>query len=144
MVSLLVFSYETEDGQTAEARGQLQADGAEGVQSTQGSYSFTAPDGLRYTVTYTAGANGFEAQGAHLPVAPAIPEAIAKALADNAADEARGIFDDGSYREEGAQRTSVGVTQVYSRTQQTGYPQTGYPQGQQGYQIPVPNRPLRF
>ena len=137
-------SYETEDGQTAEARGQLQADGAEGSQATRGSYAFTAPDGLRYTVTYTAGANGFEAQGAHLPVAPAIPEAIAKALADNAADEARGIFDDGSYREAipngaqvAAQRTNVGVTQHHQQTnyQQGGYQKVQQPQGR--YQIPL-------
>lgn len=44
---------------------------------------------------YSADANGFQAQGAHLPTAPPVPEEIARALEQNARDEAAGIFDDG-------------------------------------------------
>ena len=46
-----------------------------GSLEVQGSYSFVGDDGVTYTVTYTAGEGGFQAQGDHLPQAPAqIPE----------------------------------------------------------------------
>ena len=42
-----------------------------GSLEVQGSYSFVGDDGVTYTVTYTAGENGFVPQGDHLPQAPA-------------------------------------------------------------------------
>ena len=46
-----------------------------GSLEVQGSYSLVGDDGVTYTVTYTAGEGGFQAEGAHLPQAPAqIPE----------------------------------------------------------------------
>lgn len=37
----------------------------------QGSYSYTGPDGILYTITYIADENGYRAEGAHIPtVAP--------------------------------------------------------------------------
>lgn len=51
------------------------------VIAQQGSYSYTAPDGTPISLTYVAnGAGGFQPEGAHLPVAPPIPEAIQRAL----------------------------------------------------------------
>lgn len=41
------------------------------------------------------------AQGSHIPTPPPVPEAILKSLQENAAAEARGIFDDGQYHGEG-------------------------------------------
>lgn len=67
---------------------------ANGIQAA-GGYSYTGDDGQVYSVRYTADVNGFQAQGAHLPTSPPIPEAIVKALQENARDEAAGIFDDG-------------------------------------------------
>ncbi|CAG9564254.1 unnamed protein product [Danaus chrysippus] len=86
------FAYDTENGIQAEETGRE----ANGIQAA-GGYSYTGDDGQLYSVRYTADSNGFQAQGAHLPTAPPVPEAIAKALQENARDEANGIFDDGSY-----------------------------------------------
>ncbi|XP_017871282.1 PREDICTED: cuticle protein 3 [Drosophila arizonae] len=38
-----------------------------------GSYSYVDPSGQRRTISYTAGKNGFQASGDHLPVAPPAP-----------------------------------------------------------------------
>lgn len=71
----------------------FQVDGIE----AQGGFQYTGDDGQVYSISYAAGANGFQPQGAHLPVPPPTPEAILKALEQNARDEAAGIIDDGLY-----------------------------------------------
>lgn len=70
---------------------------ADGIQA-QGGYAYVGDDGQTYNVRYTADANGFQAQGAHFPTPPPIPEEIARALQENARDEANGIFDDGKLK----------------------------------------------
>ncbi|KAJ2948707.1 hypothetical protein O0L34_g7963 [Tuta absoluta] len=89
------YNYETENGIKAEEQGR-EADGIE----AQGGFQYTGDDGQIYSVSYAAGQNGFQPQGAHLPTAPPTPEAILKALEQNAADEAAGIIDDGQYHPE--------------------------------------------
>ncbi|KAH8266182.1 hypothetical protein KR038_008529 [Drosophila bunnanda] len=65
------YDWETSDGQAAQAQGQLKNIGSENEAiSVQGSYRFVADDGVTYEVTYIADENGFQPQGAHLPVAP--------------------------------------------------------------------------
>ncbi|XP_026320570.1 cuticle protein 3-like [Hyposmocoma kahamanoa] len=88
------YAYDTENGIQVEETGRE----ANGIQAA-GGYSYTGDDGQVYSVRYTADENGFQPQGAHLPTPPPIPEAIARALQQNARDEANGIFDDGSYNE---------------------------------------------
>ncbi|KAI8126467.1 Larval cuticle protein 8 [Lucilia cuprina] len=65
------YAYETSDGNKAEEQGQLKNVGSEDEAIVvRGSYSFVADDGQTYTVNYVADENGFQPQGAHLPVAP--------------------------------------------------------------------------
>ncbi|KRK01272.1 uncharacterized protein Dyak_GE28983 [Drosophila yakuba] len=63
------YAYETSNGIAAQEAGQLKDIGDEHVLNVQGSYSYTAPDGQSISVTYIADENGFQPQGAHLPVA---------------------------------------------------------------------------
>merc|ERR1711909_130762 len=48
---------------------------------SRGSYSYEL-EGVTYTVNWVADENGFQPTGAHLPVAPAMPEHVVKLLAD--------------------------------------------------------------
>ncbi|CAH2071984.1 unnamed protein product, partial [Iphiclides podalirius] len=63
------YRYETSDGKSASEEGDL-TNGPEGeALAVRGQFSYPGPDGVLYTVTYTAGVNGFVAEGAHLPKA---------------------------------------------------------------------------
>ncbi|CAO1320238.1 unnamed protein product [Diamesa hyperborea] len=64
------FAYETSDGVSRQEEAELKNAGSENEAiSVRGSYSWTAPDGQVYTVNYIADENGFQPEGAHLPVA---------------------------------------------------------------------------
>ncbi|XP_026737718.1 cuticle protein 2-like [Trichoplusia ni] len=97
------YSYETDNGIRAEESGHL----SEGGTTTHGAYSYTGDDGKVYTVTYTADEHGFHPQGAHLPTPPPIPESIQNSLAQNAREEASGVFDDGHYKEQGQYKEHI-------------------------------------
>ncbi|CAG9795959.1 unnamed protein product [Diatraea saccharalis] len=92
------YAYETENGNVLLSSGIKAQEQGQTIHGTQaaGEYSYTGDDGQVYTVTYTADENGFRAQGAHLPTPPPIPDAIAKAIEQNAKDAANGVFDDGN------------------------------------------------
>ncbi|XP_019870235.1 endocuticle structural glycoprotein SgAbd-2-like [Aethina tumida] len=77
--------YETGNGISAQESGVLKNAGQKDAEAeeVQGSVKYTAPDGTPIELAYLANENGFQPQGAHLPVAPeppAIPAAIARAL----------------------------------------------------------------
>ena len=61
-----------------------------------GSYSYTGPDGVQYSITYTADEEGFHPQGAHLPTPPPIPPEIQRGVELALAAEARGENQDTS------------------------------------------------
>ena len=59
-------AYSQEDG--INFKEETDADG-----TRHGSYSYVDPTGQRRTISYTAGKNGFQASGDHLPQAPPAP-----------------------------------------------------------------------
>ncbi|CAL4193252.1 unnamed protein product, partial [Meganyctiphanes norvegica] len=62
------FSYDTSSSSRTES--------ADALNSVTGSFGFEADDGVHRSIQYTAGAEtGFIAEGAHLPVGPAVPGA---------------------------------------------------------------------
>ncbi|ERL87574.1 hypothetical protein D910_04965 [Dendroctonus ponderosae] len=65
------FSYETSNGIAAGEQGQVVNAGAENeALVVRGQFQYTGADGVLYSVSYVADENGFQPQGAHLPVAP--------------------------------------------------------------------------
>ncbi|XP_075971209.1 flexible cuticle protein 12-like [Anticarsia gemmatalis] len=65
------YAYETSNGISHSEQGQVTNAGSENEAiAVRGQFSYTGPDGQIYTVTYIADENGFQPQGAHLPVAP--------------------------------------------------------------------------
>lgn len=50
----------------------------------QGSFSYTSPEGITYTVEYVADERGFRATGDHLPAPSPTPAAVLRALKINA------------------------------------------------------------
>lgn len=70
------------------------------TQEVQGSYSYTSPEGEQITVQYIANENGFQPVGSHIPTPPPVPEAILRSIKFNEEQQARGIIDDGSYRQD--------------------------------------------
>ncbi|KAL3276460.1 hypothetical protein HHI36_011841 [Cryptolaemus montrouzieri] len=127
------FEFETENKIFQQESGQLKNVGTDQASNAvQGSYSYVGLDGNTYTVNYIADELGFRASGDHLPVAPPVPAEILKSLEQNAADEAKGIIDDGQYRSgasDGYKYGGAGPGRQYLAPKVQG----GYQQQQKGY-----------
>ncbi|XP_042888220.1 cuticle protein CP14.6-like [Penaeus japonicus] len=76
------FDFETANGIVVSEHG---APGVEGAISSAGSFSYTAPDGTPVSLQFVADENGFQPQGAHLPVAPEFPHPIPQFVLDQIA-----------------------------------------------------------
>ncbi|CAH2105197.1 unnamed protein product [Euphydryas editha] len=64
------YAVETSNGIKQSETGQLKNIGTENeALEVRGEFSFVGNDGILYTVTYISNENGFQPQGAHLPVA---------------------------------------------------------------------------
>ncbi|PZC85374.1 hypothetical protein B5X24_HaOG201870 [Helicoverpa armigera] len=68
--------YVTPEGTVVSERGRLvpTPDGTDYVMIVEGEVSYIDDDGKTYVTKYTAGIDGYHAEGNHLPVAPKVPE----------------------------------------------------------------------
>ncbi|XP_055845905.1 larval cuticle protein 65Ag1-like [Episyrphus balteatus] len=67
------YNVETSDGKSASEEGHIENLGKEDEAiSVKGQFSYIGDDGATYQVTYIADKNGFQPQGAHLPVEPKV------------------------------------------------------------------------
>ncbi|XP_019876734.1 endocuticle structural glycoprotein SgAbd-2 [Aethina tumida] len=80
------FSYETGNGIIAHENGYIKNKGDKHHETIiqQGKVTYHDEHGHPITLTYIADEHGFQAHGDHLPTPPPIPEAILKALHQNA------------------------------------------------------------
>nr|XP_027213490.1 cuticle protein CP14.6-like [Penaeus vannamei] len=76
------FDAETANGIVVSEHG---TPGLEGAINSAGSFSYTAPDGTPISLQFVADENGFQPQGAHLPVAPEFPHPIPQFVLDQIA-----------------------------------------------------------
>ncbi|CAO1313369.1 unnamed protein product [Diamesa serratosioi] len=88
------FSYESANGIKAEETGDVKNKGTDNaIQTVQGSYSYTSPEGQLIEITYVADENGFQPQGDSLPTPVPLPEEYLKALAEFEAAYATAVPD---------------------------------------------------
>ncbi|XP_063610596.1 endocuticle structural glycoprotein SgAbd-8-like [Penaeus indicus] len=89
------FDFEAANGISFSQAGS--PDGDDDAVIKAGEYSYTAPDGTEIHVRFVADENGFQPQGAHLPVAPEFPHPIPQFVLDQiakAAEEDRNRSDE--------------------------------------------------
>lgn len=126
------YALETGDGISIQEEGDARGEGTK----AHGGFSYTSPDGQQVHIQYSADENGFLPQGSHIPVAPPVPEEILRAVEQNLADEARGVVDDGQYREDGAGQYRDDGAGFYSHDRAQEYKAAGaqqYNAGASGY-----------
>ncbi|KAJ8931383.1 hypothetical protein NQ314_015714 [Rhamnusium bicolor] len=122
------YAYETGNGISAQEQGDARGDGTK----AHGGFSYTSPDGQQVHIQYTADENGFQAQGSHIPTPPPIPEEIQRAIQQNLADEARGIVDDGQYRDDSSGQYRADSSGQYRSGSSGQFGGTSFSQGQGG------------
>nr|AAL16187.1 larval cuticle protein precursor [Apriona germarii] len=62
------YAYDTSNGISAQENGQVINAGTDNEAiAARGQFTYTGPDGVQYSVSYTADENGFQPVGAHIP-----------------------------------------------------------------------------
>ncbi|XP_063587668.1 endocuticle structural glycoprotein SgAbd-8-like [Penaeus indicus] len=89
-------------------------DGPDGAIVKAGQYSYTAPDGSLIEIKFVANENGFQPQGAHLPVAPEFPHPIPQFVLDQIAFAAE---EDAARERAEAQASAPAPTRLYGQPQ---------------------------
>ncbi|XP_050299918.1 endocuticle structural glycoprotein ABD-4-like [Anthonomus grandis grandis] len=76
------WNFEAADGTKQEQSGALKAGATpeDSIATVQGAIAWVDPEGNQHELKYVADENGFQPQGADLPVPPEIPAQIARAL----------------------------------------------------------------
>ncbi|XP_063587667.1 larval cuticle protein LCP-17-like [Penaeus indicus] len=87
-------------------------DGPDGAIVKAGQYSYTAPDGSLIEIKFVANENGFQPQGAHLPVAPEFPHPIPQFVLDQIAFAAE---EDAARERAEAQASAPAPTRLYGQ-----------------------------
>merc|ERR1739838_890979 len=77
------FNVETADGIVRSESGY--GSGPDGAVESQGSVSFTHPNGEQFDLKFVADANGYQPESSALPVAPAFPHEIPQFVLDQIA-----------------------------------------------------------
>ncbi|KAG5675022.1 hypothetical protein PVAND_004962 [Polypedilum vanderplanki] len=77
------WSFQSANGIKAEEMGDVKNKGSENaIQTVQGSYSYTSPEGNLIQITYTADEKGFSAVGDAIPTPVPLPEENLRAIAE--------------------------------------------------------------
>lgn len=74
------WTYESADGTKQQQNGAPKPVDKEVAEVLQGAVSWTDPEGGKHELSYVADENGFQPQGADVPVPPEVPAQIARAL----------------------------------------------------------------
>lgn len=73
------YGYETSNKIAADEQGSVKNAGRENeFIDVNGQYSYTSPEGVPVKITYKADDLGFRPEGSAIPVAPPVPELIAR------------------------------------------------------------------
>ena len=79
------YSTDTETGDGIKTSASGYGSGPDGAVESQGSVSFTFPDGQDFELSYVADAEGYKPESSWLPVAPAFPHPIPQFVLDQIA-----------------------------------------------------------
>jgi len=83
------FSYDVETSNGIRVSKSGAGTGPDGAVESQGSVSFTHPNGESFELTFVADAGGYKPESSALPVAPAFPHEIPQFVLDQIAKAAR-------------------------------------------------------
>jgi len=90
------YSFDTETANGIKISESGYGSGPDGAVESQGSFSFTHPDGQEFELKFVADAAGFKPESSALPIAPAFPHEIPQFVLDQIAFAAKEDAERGS------------------------------------------------